>query len=589
MLLVWWLTTLALGLGGGCATAARPSSADCTWRWHVQPLDHFSRGATVSGNATYRQRYCIFSKFFSPSLKGPVFFYTGNESPVEVYINNTGLMWELGEKLGALLVFAEHRYFGESMPSLAGTPSCSAYLSSNQALADFALLIQSLRAEYNGRIGAVVAFGGSYGGMLSAWLRMKYPHVVDGAIAASAPIWGFPLNCPTPDGAFQVISSAAGKECTQHFRAVWPLLWDLASTPAGQRWVSQELGLCTPLKGTEDLPLLLQYLQDPLFLLAEGQYAFPSNYLTFSVLGKYAPLPAWPLDVACGILTKSHPVRVTGNVSDVKYSVTVGNVSVTVDWNVTCGNGYTLQDAIDSGVGHLLKGLADAVAVLYNASGDLACHSWHHPIRRTRLMAGGQRPPPAAAVPDHRQDDPKICTVTGMPDTSDAWGLLCCNEGLNLVITSMQGIGGDLFWPPSVPRGTSLADLLGAPGPNTCAAQYAALGLPGAPSWSDPWSLWDDAYYGGLQISSASNIVFSNGLLDPWSAGGVMQDVSETAVAVAIARGGHHADLFFATPQDPPSVRRARLVEEDNIRQWILQAQRASQRRLRPQSQSAAQ
>lgn len=52
-----------------------------------------------------------------------------------------------------------------------------------------------------------------------------------------------------------------------------------------------------------------------------------------------------------------------------------------------------------------------------------------------------------------------------MPDTSDAWGLLCCNEGLNLVITSMQGIGGDLFWPPSVPRGTSLADLLGDPGP----------------------------------------------------------------------------------------------------------------------------
>lgn len=35
---------------------------------------------------------------------------TGNESPVEEYINNTGLMWELGESLSALLVFAEHRY-----------------------------------------------------------------------------------------------------------------------------------------------------------------------------------------------------------------------------------------------------------------------------------------------------------------------------------------------------------------------------------------------------------------------------------------------------------------------------------------------
>ena len=32
----------------------------------------------------------------------PIFFYTGNESPIEPYVNNTGLMWNLGRELGAL-------------------------------------------------------------------------------------------------------------------------------------------------------------------------------------------------------------------------------------------------------------------------------------------------------------------------------------------------------------------------------------------------------------------------------------------------------------------------------------------------------
>ena len=67
-------------------------------------------------------------------------------------------------------MFAEHRYYGESQPFGKGaapwTPETLRYLTHEQAMADYAVLIYQLRTTlYNGaRDAAVIAFGGSYGG-----------------------------------------------------------------------------------------------------------------------------------------------------------------------------------------------------------------------------------------------------------------------------------------------------------------------------------------------------------------------------------------------------------------------------------------
>jgi pimeloyl-ACP methyl ester carboxylesterase len=83
----------------------------------------------------------------------------------------------------------KQRYYGKSLPygESTFTPGHMGFLTAEQALADYAVLISRLRTQYS--ISKVISFGGSYGGMLSAWFRFKYPNSVDGALAASAPIY----------------------------------------------------------------------------------------------------------------------------------------------------------------------------------------------------------------------------------------------------------------------------------------------------------------------------------------------------------------------------------------------------------------
>lgn len=186
-------------------------------------LDHFN----FVDNRTFSLRYLINNTFIADE-KSPILFYTGNEGDIELFAENTGFMWRLASELNGLLVFAEHRYYGKSMPlgnNSYKDPQHLGYLTSEQALADFANLLQFLNPEVKR---PVIAFGGSYGGMLSAWFRMKYPHLVTGALASSAPIMQFPGIVPCD--IFNRILTSVYKVslesglCVENLKRAWTVL-----------------------------------------------------------------------------------------------------------------------------------------------------------------------------------------------------------------------------------------------------------------------------------------------------------------------------------------------------------------------------
>lgn len=66
-------------------------------------------------------------------------------------------------------------------------PQNFGYLTSPQALADFVDVINflkydKLKLQRNKDDVPVIAFGGSYGGMLAAWMRMIHPAVIHGYV-----------------------------------------------------------------------------------------------------------------------------------------------------------------------------------------------------------------------------------------------------------------------------------------------------------------------------------------------------------------------------------------------------------------------
>ncbi|OIV94828.1 hypothetical protein TanjilG_22025 [Lupinus angustifolius] len=153
--------------------------------WLSQTLDHFS----PYDHRKFQQRYYEFLDYFQ-FPDGPIFLVICGEYSCNGIKNDYIVV--LAKKFGAAVVSLEHRYYGKSSPFKSLATENLRYFSSKQALFDLAVFRHYYQDSLNSKLNRTktenpwFVFGVSYPGALSAWFRLKFPHLTCGSLASSA-------------------------------------------------------------------------------------------------------------------------------------------------------------------------------------------------------------------------------------------------------------------------------------------------------------------------------------------------------------------------------------------------------------------
>lgn len=246
--------------------------------WFQEDLDHINRDP---GSINIR----VLKLNCSTSLPtGPLIIYTGNEGPIDQFFNMSGFITTQLPTLvpGANVYFLEHRYYGKSMPK----PFTWAYLNTEQVLYDYADIIMQLRPANDT---PVIVMGGSYGGMLAAWMRIKYTHVVDGAIASSAPVF---MTLDNGGGYYANVTGVLNHYgCGSYVQQAFYYLSIAASQTEYWPQLASMFQSCSYFKSSSDIDALNQWIIGAFAGVVQSNYPGYSNVDT--------PLPSWPANATC--------------------------------------------------------------------------------------------------------------------------------------------------------------------------------------------------------------------------------------------------------------------------------------------------
>ena len=158
----------------------------------VQRLDQIRDHFDPTNTALWHQRYWEnFQHYRGQGLAFLMLGGEGEESPGWLgKSNKNGKVFQWSKwalENGAAMFVLEHRYYGQSQPTEDLSTENMKFLSSRQGLEDAGHFISAMNERHN--LTTWITFGGSYPGSLSAWMRLRFPHLVTGAVSSSGPLF----------------------------------------------------------------------------------------------------------------------------------------------------------------------------------------------------------------------------------------------------------------------------------------------------------------------------------------------------------------------------------------------------------------
>jgi dipeptidyl-peptidase-2 len=261
-----------------------------------------------SNNHTFQQRVLQYDRWWSSG--GPIFLYLGGEGSIEGFYNYTGAVFEHAKEFNAMVVFIEHRYYGRSQPYAINSELAPYHgLTIDQAMADLAWFLWGFRQRLNCAADEcpVITFGGSYGGMLVAWFRQKYPQLTSGGLAMGAPVDFYPRDGRQADfwnATLHTFEKYGAQGCSSSLDSIVDslyLLLNIANSTERRR-IGKLLASCDDMSKEDTMAKKVDmYLRGVVSSLAMLDYPEPSTFVT--------QLPAEPVAVACKCLDGRTPVE----------------------------------------------------------------------------------------------------------------------------------------------------------------------------------------------------------------------------------------------------------------------------------------